>query len=67
MKNKINVYLIEYAINSILRQKYKSIFIAIVFTLLTFLLSSIFFITNSIKYELNSTVEALPEIIVQKN
>jgi len=66
MKNKINIYLIEYAINSILRQKYKSIFIAIVFILLTFLLSSIFFITNSIKYELNSTVEALPEIIVQK-
>ena len=66
MKNKINIYLIEYAINAILRQKYKSIFITVVFTLLTFLLTSVFFITNSIRYELDSTVEALPEIVVQK-
>lgn len=66
MKNKINIYLIEYAINAILRQKYKSFFVTTVFTLLTFLLTSIFFITNSIKYELDSTVDALPQIIVQK-
>jgi ABC-type lipoprotein release transport system permease subunit len=66
MKNKINIYLMEYALNAILRQKYKSIFITIVFTLLTFLLTSVFFITNSIRYELDSTVDSLPEIIVQK-
>ncbi|MFA6137019.1 MAG: FtsX-like permease family protein [Sulfurimonas sp.] len=66
MKNKINIYLIEFAINAILRQKFKSLFVAIVFILLTFLLTSIFFITNSIKYELNSTVDALPEIVIQK-
>ena len=66
MKNKINFYLIEYAINAILRQKYKSFFVTIVFTLLTFLLTSIFFITSSIKHELDATVESLPQIIVQK-
>ena len=66
MRNKINFYLIEYAINAILRQKYKSFFILTVLTLLIFLLTSIFFITNSIRYELNSTVDALPEIVVQK-
>jgi len=66
MKNKINIYLIEYAINAILRQKAKSFFIVLVFTLLTFLLSSIFFITNSIKYEQDATVNSLPQIIVQK-
>jgi ABC-type lipoprotein release transport system permease subunit len=66
MKNKINIYLIEFAINAILRQKYKSLFIGVVFVLLTFLLTSVFFITNSIKYELESTVEALPQIIIQK-
>lgn len=65
MKSKINIYLIEYAINAILRQKSKSIFITVVFILLTFLLTSVFFITNSIKYELESTVDTLPQIIVQ--
>lgn len=65
MKHFINLYLIEYAINSILRQKSKSIFISIIFSLLVFLLTSVFFITNSIKYELNATLDALPQIIVQ--
>lgn len=65
MKNKINIYLIEYAINAILRQKLKTVFITTVFTLLTFLLTTVFFITNSIKYELKSTLNSLPEIIVQ--
>lgn len=66
MPSKINFYLIEYAINAILRQKYKSFFITTILTLLIFLLTSVFFITNSIKYELTSTVDALPEIVVQK-
>ena len=66
MRNKINFYIVEYAINSLLRQKYKTIFIALVFTMLVFLLSSLFFITNSIKYELQQTLETLPEITVQK-
>jgi ABC-type lipoprotein release transport system permease subunit len=65
MKSKINIYLIEYAINAILRQKSKSIFITVVFILLTFLLTTVFFITNSLKYELENTVDALPQIIVQ--
>lgn len=65
MSSKINMHLIEYALGSILRQGHKSLFITIVFTFLTALLTSIFFITNSIKYELNTTVDALPEIIVQ--
>ncbi len=65
MKSKINLYLIEYALNSILRQKTKNFFILFVFTFLTFILSSVFFITNSIKEELNSTVDSLPQILVQ--
>jgi ABC-type lipoprotein release transport system permease subunit len=67
MNSKINVYLIEYAINSLFRQKYKTIFTTVILTTLIFLLTSIFFITNSIKYELNSTVDSLPEIVVQKS
>lgn len=65
MKNKINIYLIEYSLHSLLRQKSKNIFIIIIFTLLVFLLTSVFFITNSIKFELNATVDSLPEIVVQ--
>ena len=65
MSSKINIYLMEYALGSIIRQGHKSLFITIVFTFLTALLTAIFFITNSIKYELNTTVDALPQIIVQ--
>ena len=65
MKNSINLYLIEFAINSILREKYKNIFITTVLTLLTFLLTSVFLITNSVKHELSVTLDALPQIIVQ--
>ena len=64
MKNIINFYLFEYAIGSLLRQRSKNIFITIILSLLTFLLTSVFFITSSIRYELNQTVDALPEIIV---
>jgi ABC-type lipoprotein release transport system permease subunit len=66
LKQTINLYLIQYAIDAILRSKSKSLFIATIFIFLTFLLTSVFFITNSIKYELNTTVDALPQITVQK-
>jgi len=66
LRNKINLYLIEFAINALLRAKRKNIFIFIVFSMLIFLLTSIFLITTSIKYELDTTVDALPQIIVQK-
>lgn len=66
MKSRINLYILEYAINSLVRQKYKTFFIAFVLSVLIFLLSSLFFITNSIKYELHSTLDSLPEITVQK-
>jgi ABC-type lipoprotein release transport system permease subunit len=65
MKSKINLYILEYALSSILRQKGKNFFILFIFTFLTFLLSSVFFISHSIKHELNSTVDSLPEILVQ--
>jgi len=63
---KINTYLIEFAINSILREKTKNLFIFIVFTMLIFLLSSIFLITASLQKELNITADSLPDIILQK-
>jgi len=62
---KINFYLLEYALGVLKRDGKKTLFIVTILTLLTALLSSVFFITNSMKYELNETVDALPQIIVQ--
>jgi len=66
MNRYINLYLLEYSINALLRQKYKNIFITTILTFLIFLLSSMFFITSSIKKELQLSVDSLPEITVQK-
>jgi len=61
----INFYLVDYTIDYILRDRVKNIFILTVFTFLVALLASLFFITNSIKHELNATLNSLPQIIVQ--
>jgi len=66
MVMKINHFMIGFAINSILRRGIKSFFTLFIFTSLIFLLSSILFISNSIKTELGLTLKSLPEIIVQK-
>ncbi|WP_419769239.1 MAG: ABC transporter permease [Candidatus Marinarcus sp.] len=63
---KINLYLLEFALSALLRQKAKNIFILLIFTSLIFLLSSVFFISKSIQTELNTTVNALPDITIQK-
>ena len=66
MRRGINLYLIEFAINSLLREKWKNIFIFITFTLLIALLSSMFQIASSIRYELSLSLESLPDIFIQK-
>jgi ABC-type lipoprotein release transport system permease subunit len=62
---KINFYLLEYAINALLRQKTKNLFIFMVFTFLVFLITTVFLISNSLKNELNLTVDSLPQMIIQ--
>ncbi len=64
MKN-VNFYFFEFALNSILRQKTKNIFIFTLFTILIFLVASIFEISNGLKKELLTTVNSLPEITIQ--
>jgi len=66
LKNKFNFLLLEFAVESIFRRGSKNIFIYFVFTLLIFLLSAVLFISNSIKSELDTTLEVLPEITVQR-
>jgi ABC-type lipoprotein release transport system permease subunit len=66
VKSKINFYLLEYALSSLLRQKSKTFLISFIFTFLIFLVLSVLFISNSIKAELKTTVEKLPHITVQQ-
>ncbi len=61
-----NLLLFEYALSAIKRRGAKNIFILVIFFILIFLLSSIFFISNSIKKELSFTVDSLPDITIQK-
>ena len=66
MKSKFNTFLFDFSVLSIFRRGSKNIFIFFVFTLLIFLLSSVLFISNSIKSELDTTLNELPDITVQK-
>jgi len=63
--SRINFYFLEYAFAYIKRYKTKNIFIGIVFTLLVFLLSSLFFITTSIEHELNARIATMPDMVVK--
>jgi len=62
----MNHFLIGFSISSLLRRGSKSFFTIFIFTILIFLLSSILFISNSIKEELFITLKSLPQITVQK-
>ncbi len=61
----MNLYLLEYAIGALLRQKSKNFFIFVIFTVLVFLLTTVFLITKSIRHELDITLHSLPQLIVQ--
>ncbi|NPA66314.1 MAG: FtsX-like permease family protein [Epsilonproteobacteria bacterium] len=63
---KVNFYLIEYALDAIFRQKSRNFFIFSVLGLIIFLLSSVFFVRNSLEYELHNSVSSMPQIIVQQ-
>ncbi|MBF0466323.1 MAG: FtsX-like permease family protein [Nitrospirae bacterium] len=58
--------ILEYAISSLLRKKYKNLAIIVVFSILIAIISSILFLTNAFKVEAMNTFYESPEIIVQR-
>ena len=58
--------LIIFAINGLWERKGKNLFIYVILTILTALVLSVFTIGGAIHKELNSTLNSLPDIIVQK-
>lgn len=65
MSKKINLYLLAYALHSLKRRGFKSFFTFIVLGLVVFLLSSMLFISDSLKYELDLTLKDLPDVTLQ--
>lgn len=56
----------DYTLKSINRHGYKNISIAFIFGVLVWLLSSVIFITNSIKKELIETTSSTPQLLINK-
>ena len=63
---KLNLYLVEFALFSLLRKGGKSLFVFSLLTFLIFLLASVLFIADGIKAELNATLKTLPDITLQR-
>ena len=59
--------IIEYALSSLLRRKNKSLALIAAFTLTVSALSSILFLTTSLKFEASYLLSNAPDLIVQKN
>lgn len=62
----MNFQLLEYALKFLQRNFFKNFFVFVVLTLLTALLASMLFITNSMRDELGVTLDSLPDIVLQK-
>ncbi|MBT3226021.1 MAG: FtsX-like permease family protein [Deltaproteobacteria bacterium] len=58
--------IIDYSLQSMFRRRTKNSLILVMYVLLIFVVSSVFFITGSLTVELFSTVDELPDITVQK-
>ncbi len=62
----MNWAMVDFAIEQLKRRFWKNIAIFLVLTLLIWLVASVLFISASVKSELFKTIDALPEIFVQK-
>lgn len=62
----MNLKLLEFTLKSLKRRLTKKLSVIFIFSLLVFLLVSVFSIASSLKKELQISVNVLPELIVQK-
>ena len=62
----MNLKLLDFALKSLKRRFGKKLAVIFIFSFLVFLLVSVFSIASSIKKELSISVDALPELIVQR-
>jgi ABC-type lipoprotein release transport system permease subunit len=58
--------LFAFALSSLTRRGAKNLFIFVIFSVMVFLLASIFMITHALKAEMFSTLASLPQITVQR-
>lgn len=57
---------LDFTLSAILRRKLKNISLLLVYTLLVFLISSVLFFTNGLRYEAETILADAPEMIVQR-
>lgn len=66
MRIKLNPLLLEFSLGALWRRKVQSLGTFFIFTALVWLLSSVLFISDGMKKELFSSLDALPQITLQK-
>ena len=57
---------LDFTLSAVLRRKWKNISLVLVYTLMVFLISSVVFFTNGLRYEAEAILEDAPEMIVQR-
>lgn len=66
MKLYKHTRILEFALSSLLRQKYKNFSIVFLYSLVVFLVSSVVLLTHTLEKEAVTLLEASPELIVQR-
>ncbi|MDO9288106.1 MAG: hypothetical protein Q7T83_04895, partial [Thermodesulfovibrionales bacterium] len=61
-----HINILDYTLQSLLRRKFKNIGIIMVFTLVIFTVSSVIFLSYSLRQEAHLLLKNSPEIVVQK-
>jgi hypothetical protein len=59
-------HIIDFTLSSLLRRKGKNVALAVVYTVIVFVLASVMFLSHSIKREASIILQGSPEIIVQR-